>query len=649
MKTKSTYTELENKVSYLENELNKKQNKETAILYDLFDNLNSGVAIYDVVDNGQDFVFKEFNKAAERIDKQKRKELIGKSIFEMRPGIEEFGLIDVFRNVLKKGKPIYHPITQYKDNKIIGSYTNFVFKLPTGEIIAVFDDVTERKKAEQALKQSEEKFRTVADYTHDWEYWIDTDGNFIYTSPSCERITGYKPKEFFENPKLLFKITHPDDINIIEKHTREVFETSGLKSITFRIITKTNNIRWIEHVCQTVYDSRGNSIGQRGSNKDITERKKIEQALKESETKYRRLAENAQDMIYRMSLPDVKYEYVSPASVQITGYTPEEFYSSPLLVAKIIHPDYNNYFKTEWSKLLKGEMRPTYEYKIITKTGKEKWLYQRNVLIRDKLNNPIAIESIVTDITDRKKAEQSLKKSEVRLKESNKTKDKFFSIIAHDLKSPFQSMLGFSEMLDNKFDKFDSKKRKQFIGIIHQGLQDTYKLLENLLCWSRSQSGLIDFNPEKINLYLISKEACELLNLSAENKSIKLINKIPERIYIESDIDMLSTVIRNLISNAIKFTPKGGQISIETEIIQHFIKISVKDTGVGISKEIQSKLFDITKNTSTPGTENERGTGLGLIICKEFVEKHGGKICIESEIGKGSTFSFTIPFNTIVN
>jgi len=243
-----------------------------------------------------------------------------------------------------------------------------------------------------------------------------------------------------------------------------------------------------------------------------------------------------------------------------------------------------------------------------------------------------------------------LARNVIQLSELNATKDKLFSIIAHDLKSPFNSMLGFSKILDEEFDKYDTERKKKFISIVNQGLKHTYKLLENLLYWSRSQRGTIDFRPEKINMYLLFKETSELLNQSAENKSIKLINKLPEYIFVDADKDMLSTIIRNLLSNSIKFTPKGGEIKVIAKLIEtnnnrDFVEIKIKDNGIGIPKEIQTKLFDIGENTQTKGTENETGTGLGLILCKEFVEKHGGNIWVESEEGKGSDFKFTLPLN----
>lgn len=233
------------------------------------------------------------------------------------------------------------------------------------------------------------------------------------------------------------------------------------------------------------------------------------------------------------------------------------------------------------------------------------------------------------------------------LEEMNKTKDKFFSIIAHDLKSPFNSMLGFSEILKNNFDDYDVDMQKNSVEYIHQGINQSYKLLENLLLWAQSQRGTIEFNPKKVNLFTLISETNQLLEQVSDVKSIKLINEIHETIFVNADRDLLSIIIRNLISNAIKFTPKGGEISIKSQTINDsnkFVEIIVKDMGVGISKEKQSKLFDIRESTSTKGTENEKGTGLGLILCKEFVEIHGGTIWVKSEIGKGSSFSFTIPY-----
>ena len=259
-----------------------------------------------------------------------------------------------------------------------------------------------------------------------------------------------------------------------------------------------------------------------------------------------------------------------------------------------------------------------------------------------------SISNLELEIEQRLNAEKALIKSEAKLLESNKTKDKFFSIIAHDLKSPFNSIIGFSSLINKNFDKYNTKKQKEILGIINEGVQNTYKLLENLLTWSQSQRGKIEFKPEKINLYLLSKDAIEFSSQSANSKSIELNCQITKNININADKDMISSIIRNLISNAIKFTPKNGEVTINESLIvdeknKEFTKIIVTDTGVGIPEETQAKLFQISENISTEGTDSETGTGLGLILCKEFVEKHGGEIWVESEVGKGTLVCFTIP------
>jgi len=241
-----------------------------------------------------------------------------------------------------------------------------------------------------------------------------------------------------------------------------------------------------------------------------------------------------------------------------------------------------------------------------------------------------------------------LEKSKSKLIESNKTKDLFFSIIAHDLKNPFNAMAGFIELLLEDFDKFNNQKKKKFLGYIYESIQNANKLLENLLLWSRSQQNRIDFKPEKINLKSIAEESITILKHTASNKKITIINKIEKNLFVNADKNMLLTIFRNLISNAIKFTKVDGEISILSNIISDknkhkLVQITVKDNGIGIPKENRENLFNLSIKTTSMGTEKEKGTGLGLVLCKKFIIKHGGKIWFESEINKGSDFHFTIP------
>lgn len=237
-----------------------------------------------------------------------------------------------------------------------------------------------------------------------------------------------------------------------------------------------------------------------------------------------------------------------------------------------------------------------------------------------------------------------IKKQNYRLQESNATKDKLFSIIAHDLKNPFAVILSLSETVSESFRVLEEDELEECLKKMHSSAQKVYELLANLLTWSRSQTGNIQFNPEKLKLNPIVLENAELLRNQYELKNIKLNIEIDPDFMVWADSNMLNTVIRNLISNAIKYTRNKGVIDVSGTERDDYIEIVVKDNGVGIHKETMDKLFKIEHKVSSPGTNDERGTGLGLILCKEFVEKHGGRIWLASELGKGSTFYFTIPY-----
>ncbi len=225
----------------------------------------------------------------------------------------------------------------------------------------------------------------------------------------------------------------------------------------------------------------------------------------------------------------------------------------------------------------------------------------------------------------------------------NASKDKFFSIIAHDLKNPFNSIIGFSEILQEEIESGDTAKMKDYAGLITSSAVQTYRLLENLLEWANSQRGKMPFNPVPVNLNQLFNEEILLLNDIAVRKNITLKSSFPDNLTIVADENMIRTILRNLISNAIKFTNMNGSVNSDVSVTDDNVEISVSDSGIGMTEETIANLFRLDANLSTRGTENEKGTGLGLILCREFVEKHGGKIWVESECGKGSTFRFVIP------
>ena len=246
------------------------------------------------------------------------------------------------------------------------------------------------------------------------------------------------------------------------------------------------------------------------------------------------------------------------------------------------------------------------------------------------------------DISEQKQIENSLREREVRLRELNATKDKFFSIIAHDLKSPFNAIVGFSNLMTEQIKLKDYDGIEEYAEIILNSSTRAMELLKNLLEWSRSQTGRMTFNSEYLDLSVLVRETTDLLKDSAQQKLISITTEVPAKMQVMADRAMINSVLRNLLSNAIKFTHTTGQIVVSAVQNRDECMISIRDTGIGIGKENISRLFRMDESFSTVGTHNEKGTGLGLLLSKEFVEKHGGKIWVISEPGKGSTFYFTI-------
>jgi signal transduction histidine kinase len=227
--------------------------------------------------------------------------------------------------------------------------------------------------------------------------------------------------------------------------------------------------------------------------------------------------------------------------------------------------------------------------------------------------------------------------------ELNATKDKFFSIISHDLKNPFSSLLSISELMVASFDSTDKEDHKAGFKKINQSIKHLLDLLENLLTWSRSQRGKIKYDPVKFNLSALIQENINLHKLLAEKKGIMLHSSDKDEVYVYGDRDMINSVIRNLMTNAVKFTDRDKKVEVQLEAKECEIEVSIVDEGIGIPEEHMGKLFRIDEKFKSTGTAGEKGTGLGLIICREFVEKNGGEITVQSKPGQGTTFSFTIP------
>ena len=348
---------------------------------------------------------------------------------------------------------------------------------------------------------------------------------------------------------------------------------------------------------------------------------------------YLKIFEEFPALIWRSRL-DKLCDYFNKTWLDFTGRTMEQEFGNGWTEG--VHPDdFNTCVQTYVTSFDKREPF-LMEYRMKNKLGEYRWIRDFGRPFYDLDNSFLGYIGSCYDITE-------IKDNEHKLIELNATKDKFFSIIAHDLKSPFNSIVGFSDQLRMQIKKKNYEHIEEFANIIHKSSLRAMDLLTNLFEWAQSQSGRMDYTPEYFDMVTLINEQILLFNSIAEMKSIILSNSLRNNTQIRADKAMINTVLRNLISNAIKFTQPGGKITISVVAEQNELLVSVSDNGVGISGQRIDKLFKIDESYSTPGTQKEKGTGLGLILCEEFVKKNNGKIWVESEVGKGTTFYFSLP------
>lgn len=357
--------------------------------------------------------------------------------------------------------------------------------------------------------------------------------------------------------------------------------------------------------------------------------------IKESEEKFKVILEKS---LSSMLIADDQGNYIAAneASAKLFGYSVEELQKMNVgHLITISHPSASERYA---EYMIKGE--EIGEFDFVSKDGIPKVVQYQAIRIKPNFNL-----SIMMDITSIKKIEQEQKINLEKLETLNKTKDKFFSIIAHDLRNPFIGIVRLAEVIESRIketDQFNSNIL-QYIEIIRTSSQSGFDLLENLMHWAKTQTGEIEFHPNLLSMNRLISQCMNVINGNAFNKNISIDIHASDEDTVFADEALSCTVIRNLLTNAIKFTHPNGRISISTNRINNFLEISIKDNGIGIDKRNLDKIFSIDSKSSNLGTNKETGTGLGLILCKEFVEIQGGKIFAKSEKGQGSEFTFTLP------
>jgi PAS domain S-box-containing protein len=475
---------------------------------------------------------------------------------------------------------------------------------------------------------------------------IELDEKIIKANDAFAKIFGFENAEDLENINILELVNEGDVAAVSKYFEMKKISKQSHEKIQFLAKKKNGTAFYAEFYIIEVAENLIQNLILIA--KDVTEEKRAQEAAKDSEQKYRNIAENIDDVLYTFERSGHRLlpSFYSSAIEKVTGYTRTEFLGEPRLFLKIIHPDDFHDMKKWLAFLWKSDLQATseFEFRIINKSGNIVWIRNKINVVRDSEGNIQKIYGLVSDITFNKRAEEELKQSAANLKKLNDAKDRFLSIISHDLRAPFSSILGFTDLLLED-DTLTDTEKQQYITYIQDSSKSMLALVNSMLDWTRLQTGRIKFEPEKINARELVESSINTVTGTALQKGVEFENLVDPSYHIFADKNLILQAFNNLVSNAVKFTKLGDKItiSIDTTSAVRFINFSVKDTGVGIKPGNLDKLFSIETKFTSEGTAGEKGSGLGLSLVKEIIEKHGGRIEVKSEYGKGTEFIFTLP------
>ncbi len=508
--------------------------------------------------------------------------------------------------------------------------------------IAIVEDITQQKVAEDALRDSEEKFRTLVESANDIIYTVSPQGEFTFVSPNWQNILGHELKEVIG--KSLATFVHPDDVILCKSFLKKVLETEKPQSgVEYRALHKDGKWRW-HRSNGSVRKLKDNAVEYVGVAHDIT-------ALKHAESSLIERMKEINCLYYISSLGHKTDISVKHYLHQVVNSIPSGFKDPQGTAARIILGDYsvqtNNFSNS--SNRLDSEIRVT-----------DKPIGSVEVVLLQKpteidipfLDEEQTLIDLIADnivqVFERENILKEVNRKNTALQELNAEKDKILTIIAHDLRSPLSTIIGLAGLLESKHGELEPDKELRLLEGVSQTANRLFQLLENLLDWARLKRGKIDFSPQNENLRELAERAAGIFENQAEAKNLQLSININPGIAIFADANMVQTIIRNLLSNAIKFSHRDGQIAIDAKNIDNqWVEVTVTDAGVGMEAKILEKLFRIDSEAGRQGTEEEPSSGFGLPLCKELVEKNGGTIWAESKEDMGSKFCFTLPSKPI--
>ncbi len=636
---------------------------------------------FGIVDNNNIYTFN--NQSLERIFEVEPGGLIGKKMSYFYPENTIDKLLANAKEISAESIRSYEvEITSAKSNKKWVSVTITNDFDDSNNIIGrigIVRDISTSKKAEKIISEQNKKLQILINNLPVFIYFKDSSFRYQLVNSTFANVFGSPVSDLIGKTDI--ELAH-EEAEIYAEFDKQVVETKKPLLNLESIYKDKNGIEFWASTSKVPYlDDEGNVIGIIGIVQDITHLKKSEQALKESEEKYRIIAENTKDNIWKINLSTFRFSYISPSVFAMRGFTVEEAIKQSI-EESLIPDSYNRALKDINESIKKAEddknISISRQYQQYCKNGKIIDIEMIATFIYDDKGKPIEITGITRDITERVKIEKELntlyaiQKQSLKLEKHQKQiieenlyqknilveelekikseleiqlveKDKFFSILAHDLKNPFTGFLGLSSFLAEESQELPNDEIMRISMTLNSGAKQLFNLLENLLEWSRIKTELMDLNPLQIDLKYMINNIVKLFKDNCIQKRIEIIKEFDTEFHGFADSYSINMVIRNLLSNAIKFSFPESKIIVKlADYSTDYLLISIQDFGTGMSEEDLLKLFRLDVKFTNLGTQKEKGTGLGLLLCKEYIEKSGGTICVESKLNEGTCFSFTI-------
>ncbi len=620
-------------------ELEKQLEEDQFFLEELFNNAPVGIAILEPVkeEDGRvsDLMVIKSNPNAGNI--VGKLGMVGLRLSEVLPSV----LINQARlNTMLNQK---HSFEAYLEE--LNKHLRFrSFPFGDQKLCVFYYDVTAYKQTIDALQASEERYFTLVEDAPAMICRFDKNGILSYVNNQYCQVYGVAQEELLGT--CFYDMVPPDDREYVIQNVRKLTREHPINEYEHRVVLPNNKIRWQRWIDRALLNTEGEIIEYQSVGMDFTQLKETESALLESKNKLQSIVHNT---VVGIGVLDRNGQYILVNSrfLEMMGYqSEEEIYCLSNL--DLTHPDSMDVSAHYLKKLVSGEINEyNIEKKYIRKDGSVFWGDLYVSPMRKEDGKVTEIVGIVTDINQKKQYEIKLKENEQKLKELNATKDKLFSIIAHDVKNPFNAILGFSALLKNNLDNYSKEEIRSYVNHILAGSENVYKLLDDLLIWAKTQLGQIQVKKKHFNVYGLVENAFDSFIVHANTKNVALVNDVPKNIELLADYEMLRFVIRNLVHNGIKFSNDPGEVRCSALNIREegksFLELIIKDSGIGIRPEKLAVLFNVGEFMATSGTSEEKGSGLGLHLAYDLIEKSGGFITVKSEVGRGTEFIIRLP------